>query len=472
MTDRYVGPGGDNANSGLTWALRKLTLNGVEDTPVVAGDTVYVGPGTYRETLTVDVSGSSGSIITYIGDNLGLNTDGVGGEVRITGSDDDKTETRTKCINFPAARDYRTFRGFRLDMASVACIDSSQVGSSELVFEDLVFTGTKTRYGMGMFFWPGSGDVITIRRCFFSCHGEGIGLDRTFTQTSVSGLLIENCIFNMANGEHNYFSGIYADYVYGFTVRNCSFYNVGQSTGTSLGVDQVDAVNKTYFYNNFSVNSKVLGSTDNIVDDHTYAVALSTSAGMWFNITKGANSVTHNMLMQVPLLLDGFRLPFNLMGFSAESLIANYGCANSPPSEDFYGITRPVTDSKKTRGAIQFHTVARETTIVPSGETESVKMKDAMTHQIIVPITGKSMTFSVEVYREADYAGTNPQMIIRQPGQSARTETDVGSASTWNTLSDTFTPASYPTWVVLEIRSNNTATSGDYDVFCGDFDVK
>ena len=60
MTTRYVGPGGSDANSGLTWALRKLTLNGVEDTPVVAGDTIYVGPGTYRETLTVDVSGTAG----------------------------------------------------------------------------------------------------------------------------------------------------------------------------------------------------------------------------------------------------------------------------------------------------------------------------------------------------------------------------------------------------------------------------
>ena len=63
MTTRYVGKGGDDANSGLTWALRKLTLNGAEDTPVVAGDTVYVGAGTYRELLTYDVSGGAGTPI-------------------------------------------------------------------------------------------------------------------------------------------------------------------------------------------------------------------------------------------------------------------------------------------------------------------------------------------------------------------------------------------------------------------------
>src|SRR3990167_11457332 len=112
MTTRYVGAGGSDANSGLTWALRKLTLNGVEDTPVVAGDLVYVGPGTYSELLTVDVSGTAGNPIEYRGDYLGQNTDGVGGVVRVTGSDNDQTATRANCIAAGAARNYRTFTRF------------------------------------------------------------------------------------------------------------------------------------------------------------------------------------------------------------------------------------------------------------------------------------------------------------------------------------------------------------------------
>ena len=87
MTDRYVGIGGNDGSDGLSWANRKLTLTGAEDTPVEASDTVYVGPGTYRENLTLDVDGSAGNIITYIGDVTGENTDGVGGIIRITGSD-------------------------------------------------------------------------------------------------------------------------------------------------------------------------------------------------------------------------------------------------------------------------------------------------------------------------------------------------------------------------------------------------
>jgi len=71
MTIYYVGPGGNDANNGLSWANRKLTLNGAEDVPVAAGDTVYVGPGVYREGLVLDVDGSVGNIITYIADVTG-----------------------------------------------------------------------------------------------------------------------------------------------------------------------------------------------------------------------------------------------------------------------------------------------------------------------------------------------------------------------------------------------------------------
>ena len=45
MATYYVGLGGDNGNSGLSWALRKLTLNGAEDIPVADADIVYVGQG-------------------------------------------------------------------------------------------------------------------------------------------------------------------------------------------------------------------------------------------------------------------------------------------------------------------------------------------------------------------------------------------------------------------------------------------
>ena len=62
-------------------------------------------------------------------------------------------------------------------------------------------------------------------------------------------------------------------------------------------------------------------------------------------------------------------------------------------------------------------------------------------------------------------------MVIKQPGQADRTVTDTGSAGAWNQLTDTFTPASNPGWVIVELVSNSTATSGSYAVYFDDLEV-
>lgn len=289
MTVRFVGKGGSDASNGLTWATRKLTLNGAEDTPVVAGDVVYVGAGTYRELLTVDVSGgnvySTGTVsvingsavvtglgtsflanvaanyifhstvlargtdgvtvgltatshtftsaagnfqtghvghtirintigafiitavasltsitvakpdnssflmgagitltydvgpespydilsvdsdtqitlakawsgasftglayltynpIHYIGDYRGTNTDGVGGVVRVTGSDNDQAATRANCIA-ATSKSYRIFQGFQFDTATSILISSTS--STNWVVQLCVFQGANS----------------------------------------------------------------------------------------------------------------------------------------------------------------------------------------------------------------------------------------------------------------------------------------------------------------------------------------
>ena len=134
MSIYFVGIGGNDGNDGLTWANRFLTVNAAEDEPVVADDTVIVGHGVYREELTLDVNGASGQPITYIGDVSGELTDGVGGIVRITGSDDDQSSTRGRCIN-AAAKTYRTFRGFVFDMVTVSLLQASG-GCNGWIIED------------------------------------------------------------------------------------------------------------------------------------------------------------------------------------------------------------------------------------------------------------------------------------------------------------------------------------------------
>ena len=82
-----------------------------------------------------------------------------------------------------------------------------------------------------------------------------------------------------------------------------------------------------------------------------------------------------------------------------------------------------------------------------------------------VPTANESTTIDVYVYREANYAGTNPQLIVKQPGVADDSTTDTGGSTSWNKLTTTLTPAANPPYVIVELVSNNTSATGNYDVF-------
>jgi len=150
---------------------------------------------------------------------------------------------------------------------------------------------------------------------------------------------------------------------------------------------------------------------------------------------------------------------------SHQSLVARRTDNGSTPADDFFGLTRPVTNGKRSWGPIQFTGAVREITITDGGGA-SLKLPDAGEQFFMrVPTSASEITIAVKVYREADYAGTLPQLIVRQPGQADETDTDTGDAEEWNTLSVTFTPDALPPWVDVFIRSNNTAAADDYATY-------
>ena len=72
MTLYYVDVnGGSDSNDGLTPGNAFATITKSEDVPIAANDTVHIAQGTYREEVTLAVSGTSGNPITWIGDVSG-----------------------------------------------------------------------------------------------------------------------------------------------------------------------------------------------------------------------------------------------------------------------------------------------------------------------------------------------------------------------------------------------------------------
>jgi len=457
MPTYYVGPGGNDGNNGLTWALRKLTLNGAEDVPVVAGDTVYVGPGVYREQLTVDVSGGAGNPITYIGDVTGEHTDGVGGIVRITGSDNDQTGARNYCI-LGDDKDYRVFRGFVVDGALSVCIMVFD-GSYHWLIEDCVTSSTEGYSVSGIMVYMATPTDIVIRRCLIMNEGKGIYYYLS-SNTAASDCLVENCILTCS------IYGFHTNNVSGIVIRNCAV--VGNYRGIyaqSLNPGDSITVNNCQISGCYAgLQASVLGE---IIEDYNN---LDTNLYSRTNVNVGANSTAYLWLPQPPVLhsgesqISGYKFPWIFGALSEWSQIRAITGTNEP-AVDLFGLPRPATASKNSWGAVQFHDAERDTTTVQGGSTASLTLNDAGVYQIWAPVDGNQITVSVYCYREANYAGVNPRMVIKQSGQADRTTTDVGAAGAWNQLTDTFTPAADPEWITIDLQSSNTAVAGNYAAY-------
>lgn len=452
MTTYYVGPGGSSGNNGLSWANRKLTLSQVEAIPVVAGDTVYVGPGIYRELLTLGVSGSSGNPITYEADVTGARTDGVGGMVRVTGSDNDQTHTRANCIT-ATSRDWRTFRGFSFDGCSshfITLITSCSNWVIEDCFFDVNGSGAGTQINVA-----GTGTANTIRRCvFFPCNTSSI----TFTNGSAvdnTGHLVENCL-----GIAPIAALVRSDRIGGITVKNCTglgganLVRVGTAltAGQTTTVRDCIAVGQGFCFQAITAPGTNEEITENFNDLYTGGTARS-------NCTAGANSTTYPALFQPPQLLSGLILPWLFGVLQAGSqLAAKLGSTEA--TLDLFGRARPATAAKNSWGAIQVQPVTRDMTNFDAGAV-GLTLPDASRVQFRVPTPAVSTTISCRVKFDANYAGTKPQMVVKQPGQADVTVTATGTAGsgTYETLTTTLTPSALPTWVVVELVSNNTDTA-------------
>jgi len=472
MTDRFVGPGGNDGATGLSWANRKLTLNGVEDSPVVAGDTVYVGPGVYREQLTCDMNGSAGNRITYVGDILGFNTDGIGGIVRITGinADDSHPPSRTICISI-VDRSYRTFKNLYIGEAKGGGtlngnIDWGGSSVSNITIDGCVFAGSAFDGGTGGCYFTsyqlsGTLSGLIFKNCYFDFAGNRPIRIELLSEANVTDSFIDNCIFTATRTGTG---GIQAISIYrggDISVRASSF--IGSAYG--IGSGNLTVLTDYAYDNLFEYSEQGMGSdTETFVDDD---YNLYNNAGNTYS--EGVNDLTTNRPSWTPTLVAGYKIPWNIhepRAYNASILQSS----TSGLTKDIYGLTRP-SSGKFTRGAVQFKGVDRDASEYLTAPS-SMRMNDASICINTLPINaGRKITVSIWVKREANYAGTNPQLVLSIPDGTQVVSTDVGASAQYNNLVASITPGVGNKWLQVEFRSNNTATSGNYRVWFDKFEL-
>lgn len=328
MTTYYVGPGGNDANNGLTWAARKLTLNGAEDIPVAAGDTVYVGAGTYREMLTCDVSGSAGNPITYIGDYTGANTDGVGGVVRITTSDDDIANSRSASI-YASGKNYRTIIGFHFDCGAGDSHTVNIIGCTNWMVDKCFHI----RNGLRGLQVEGESRYITISNSYFA-GGSYRSIEFSHSSfVSDSNVNVNNCIIVGAGG--NNARGISLTRYGGVSIKNCYFMGVTYAIyiDTSPDAGQVNTVSNCIIVGSqIALRSTSVGF---LVEDYNNITGTEADRS---NVDVGANSNTYMIVADsrwfFELVSGGDMLsPFDLASYSQLVNLAG----TSPTSTDMRG---------------------------------------------------------------------------------------------------------------------------------------
>lgn len=326
MATRYCGPGGNDANDGLSYANRKLTLNGLEDSPVQAGDVCYIAPGVYRETLTCDASGSAGSPITYIGDYSGANTDGVGGVVRITGSDNDQTATRASFI-VATSKDYRTFDGF-------ACDSSTSIGINLTTVNNWRLNAIYLAGSQGGIQFIGNCTSNTVSRVIglgFLTGGSGVLFLDTTTERNDTGNAVENSIFSTGR-DGGY--GVTIARIGGITVRNSAvLLSTGAFNVSLLAAGQTVTVNNCLLA--WSNGGFIAGAAGMITENYNnvYQIVVPRS-----NVTTGANSTAYPPLFDTRWFFEAVAggdmvTPFDLASYSQLVNLAG----TSPTTTDLRG---------------------------------------------------------------------------------------------------------------------------------------
>ena len=224
MATYYVRPDGNNSNTGTgpsavqAWqTLARIVQAG---TAFTSGDTVYIAPGTYRQSITTTATYTSAT--NFFGDPTAAQFPGVTpGMVRIT--------NRLTNDN-SAATSQQLWGGVTFDYINIS---------------NIYFDHSSTKGGI---YYSGSGNNSSIKNCIFfgnSETGGGVGGPPIWL-ISVKNVLIENCIINRA------YVGMYVstttDTNTNVVIRNCYINNTGSyGIWTNAGIGGGLIVSNTIF---------------------------------------------------------------------------------------------------------------------------------------------------------------------------------------------------------------------------------
>lgn len=468
MTTYYVGKGGNDSNSGVDWANRRLTITSGISLVASAGDILRVGPGVYPEAVTLPISGTSGARCKLLGDPSGRWTDGVGGLVKITGSDDDEaTATRNRVIvifdvsywdisGFVIGRatDHRVYGGGSSAHIRLTNLIGLGDGKRPISMQTTADVGVDWYVGQSIFYNTGEAVVF-----------EAQGGD----DTADAGHVVEGCLFFGGS-----LASIYVNHSSGPLVMGCGFMGGARGIqGSPASGFPIIARNNWFQGLNQAIQQDVAGATD--VDYCAFCgnnnVGSTTTDG-GHNLPSAAFSGSQLAELGFeswPLHGDGHPPRFWPFSLAAGSPLLNVGDDGTHvPAVDLYGLPRPLglaSNVGPVEAAASF--VTRNATVVETGSYSRELPTRGVCYLPIQCNAGENIVVTAKVKWDADASiGVKPSMtLLEAPGFSDMTDSGAGDGTTaWDTLTTgTLTPT-FTGIAWLRLQNNNTDSS-DHSVY-------
>lgn len=461
--------------------LNLLDLNGILNPAGGAGYTYYIvaGEGPYEIASVTDalnltlVKPWSGPTITgcpfeiyrpiyLIADVTGENTDGVGGIIRLTGTNDDTADPgiRTRVDGVVgASREYWHVRGFTVtsfsqhaywfDQCDMICVEDT-VGIDNVA--GLFLGDDPTRHILRRAISLGgySGPIFMLAHTASIANSQSLG---------------ENLYAESAQG-------MYIDDVAGTTIKNLTmgFYNdycLSVPAGMPLGSAVFIHDSLIHYCTAFGVSA---GANGRVIENMNNFWQNTVDRG---NVTNtGGVDTAYAYLPMLPLLTGRPRNPMEFFPPS-EWEQTRYATGLYGANEDLFGVHSEIAQTRRSWGAMHAYAVKRETAPVYGTFVGTLYLENASEAQFTYPVQPSvTYTITVQVYVETNYAGSVPDMVIRQPGAVDVTATSSGAAGVWEQLTTTFTSGADMNWISVALRSHNTSTTPSYGVRWNDIQVR
>ena len=475
MTLYYVRASmGNDGNTGLSAAQAFLTIDNAANT-VAAGDTVYIGAGVYRETVTIDTSGSAGSEIKWIGDIDGVQT-GDPGLVVITTQDAEAGGAGTGSTLDLNAKKWNEFYYVVFGPGGTGStdytIDASVANCNyEGVLFDTCVIMPPVDYGNYAINWN------------YKVPGAISGNKPKFTSCTIFGSL--NVLYEaMAAGD------VACGLVFenGLVIADTVGINLDGPSSSTDGIEGYEINNNVLFastyglqiLNQFNTGDTGVAANNIQLSNFGSCVTKQADGGTWTLTnnqkametaeTGGTVNCTNILGFMVDPIMQkffgwspykAFEPVYDQNGGGFESGCIDAGNATYAPATDIYGNPRPMGRNVDDVGAGEARKrLEQETGTVRTG-TYSGVLKGIGYHPMMLPVDAAETTVTVYAQYDGNYTGTLPTLkVVKIPGDTDKSDVQAGASGSFEQLSCTFTPTEAG-FVEVQLWSYDTSADGE-----------